>query len=40
MMRLDGRWVYRRYAAHFLDAFSRAHQTPPPEQLPVQRHCG
>jgi len=39
MLRLDGRWLYRQYAAHFADAFARAHQSPNPRQVPTQKHC-
>ena len=39
MLRLNGRWLYRQYAAHFADAFARAHQSPRPRQVPTQKHC-
>ncbi len=39
MLRLNGRWLYRQYAAHFADAFARAHQSPDPRQVPTQKHC-
>lgn len=39
MLRLNGRWLYRQYAAHFADAFARAHQSPNPSQVPTQKYC-
>jgi phosphatidylserine/phosphatidylglycerophosphate/cardiolipin synthase-like enzyme len=39
MVRLTGKWLYRRYAAHVADAFARAHQSPHPRQVPTQKHC-
>ena len=39
MLRLDGRWLHRQYSAHFADAYSRAHQSARPRQVPTQKHC-
>lgn len=39
MMRFGGRWAFHQYAAHFADAFARAHQSPDPGQVPAQKHC-
>lgn len=39
MFRLSGAWVHHRYAAHFRDAFARAHQSPHPRAVPKLRGC-
>ncbi len=39
MMRLDGKFAFRQYAAHFADAYRHAHQSPNPEAVPTQSSC-
>lgn len=39
MVRLDDRWLHRQYAAHFADAFDRAHQSRHPDQVPRMKPC-
>jgi phosphatidylserine/phosphatidylglycerophosphate/cardiolipin synthase-like enzyme len=39
MFRIGGEWVQHRYAAHFRDAFARAHQSPTPRAVPTLGHC-
>src|SRR3712207_255019 len=40
MARLEGKWVWKQYADHVARAFRHAHQSPNPQTLPVQAHCG
>lgn len=39
MLRVGGEWVHHRYAAHFRDAFARAHQSPNPKAVPKLKPC-
>lgn len=39
MLRLGGEWVQHRYAAHFRDAFARAHQSAHPRAVPKLAGC-
>ena len=38
MIRLDGKWAFKTYVAHVLDAFKHAHQSRE-SAIPVQAHC-
>jgi phosphatidylserine/phosphatidylglycerophosphate/cardiolipin synthase-like enzyme len=38
MLRLDGKWAFKTYAAHVSDAFKHAHQSRE-SAIPVQAHC-
>jgi phosphatidylserine/phosphatidylglycerophosphate/cardiolipin synthase-like enzyme len=40
MARLEGKWVWKQYTQHVARAFRHAHQSPNPQTLPVQAHCG
>lgn len=39
MLRVGGEWVHHRYAAHFRDAYARAHQSPHPQAVPKLKPC-
>jgi phosphatidylserine/phosphatidylglycerophosphate/cardiolipin synthase-like enzyme len=38
MIRLDGKWAFKTYVTHVLDAFKHAHQSRE-SAVPVQAHC-